>query len=320
MTEQDARSRSVIGAGLMGHGIALVLAGRPGVVWLHDTNQDTLDRSLVRIRGALELLKRNDLVSEDDAEKILERIRPTTDLATAVSSSWFIIEAVIENLDLKRDLFAELEKLAPGDAILATNTSSYTLAQVGEKVERKGRLVGSHFFMPAQFVPLVEVSRNEFTRDEAFERTVELWESCGKAPIRVQKDVPGYVANRLQSALAREAVDLLEQGVTSPEDIDRAVCLGFGLRFLVSGPLEQKDLSGIAIHFKVMEETYPNLCRTTKPNKFYKEMVERGDDGIYTGRGFFDWSGQDAETVRRSREEKLIASMARLGFWRKPMD
>lgn len=304
--------RAVIGPGLMGHGIALVLAKVPGPVWLYGISDETLETAMERIRQSLEQLTRYGLVSE--AEQIINRIHPTADLAEAVTEASFVIEAVPENLLLKQQLFAELEKLAPADAILATNSSGLPIKESTSSIKSGWRVVGSHFFLPAHIIPLVEVSRGPETTEETMEWTCDHWRACGKEPVRIEKDLPGYIANRMQGALVREATHLLAEGVACAEDIDKAVKMGFGLRYLVSGPLEQRDLGGLDLHAALAGELWPHLDRSTGPFPFVKEMVARGELGLKTGKGFYDWSGVDENEVRDEKYEALLKLLAQLGL------
>lgn len=304
----EAVTRAVIGPGLMGHGIALVMAKVPGDVWLCGESDAVLAVAMTRIDQSLQQLSRYDLVQDTDA--IAARICPTTDLAQAVESACFVVEAVPEDLALKQLLFADIERLAPADAILATNSSGLPIAQSAALVENKARVVGSHFFLPAQIIPLVEVSRGTETSDETMQWTYDHWRACGKEPIRIEKDLPGYVANRMQGALVREATHLLAEGVANAEDIDKAVRVGFGLRYLVSGPLEQRDLGGLDLHVALAGELWPHLDASAGPFPMVKEMVSRGELGLKAGKGFFDWSGLDEDEVRIEKYEALLKLMA----------
>ena len=299
----------------MGHGIAQVLAARPGPVMLYDVSEEALERAVGRIEESLALLARKGLLSDEARGTYLARISTTTDLAEAVESASFVIEAVPEDLALKQCLFADLGRLAPADAILATNSSGLPLGEIAGDVGGGERVVGSHFFMPAQLIPLVEVSRAESTSDETVERTVRMWRACGKVPIRVNRDIPGYVANRLQAALVREAVALWSSGVASAGDIDTAVRMGFGLRSIVTGPLRQRDLAGLDLHVAIQRELWPEIDGSVEPNRKVASMVKRGDLGIKTGRGYFDWSGQDPEQVLREQNEALVDMMAATALW-----
>jgi 3-hydroxybutyryl-CoA dehydrogenase len=294
----------------MGHGIALVMAKQPGAVWLCDLSAEVLVQAQERMHRSLEQLARFRLVEEVD--EILARIRTTTDLAEAVGEARLVVEAVPEDLALKQKLFAELERLAPADAILATNSSGLPIAESASDVQSGWRVVGSHFFLPAQIMPLVEVSRGPETSEETMQWTYDHWRSCGKEPIRIERDIPGYVANRMQGALVREATSLLAQGVASAEDIDKAVRMGFGLRFLVSGPLEQRDLGGLDLHLALAGELWPHLDCSSGPFAMVREKVERGELGLKTGQGFYDWSGQDEEGVRNEKDEALLKLLALL--------
>ena len=173
---------AVVGSGAMGHGIAEVLARTQPLVWLYDPDCAALERALTLVRESLERLQRHGLIDAQVARETPSRLRTTTDLARAVEQAWLAVEAAPEELGVKQELFAELDRLAPVDALLATNSSSFTLAQVGARVgaQRRARIVGSHFFLPAQIVPLVEVSRGDETPDDAVERVCALWERCGK--------------------------------------------------------------------------------------------------------------------------------------------
>jgi 3-hydroxybutyryl-CoA dehydrogenase len=302
----------------MGHGIAQVLATKPGTVMLHDPSPDAQDVAMTRIRESLDSLVMYGLVDQIQASAAVNRIRFTHDLEEAVNSAWFVIEASPEDLRLKRDLFAHLEALTSSKTILASNTSGLSLAEMTGHLEHQERVVGSHFFLPAQIIPLVEVSRGPETSDETMDSAVELWSSRGKRPIRIEKDVPGYVANRLQSALVREATHLLAEGVASAEDIDMAVQMSFGLRYTVSGPLEQRDLGGLDLNVALSREMWPHLNTSPGPLPLVVEKVRRGELGLKSGKGFFDWRNQDPEIVRRERTARLIEVMSKLGIWPDP--
>ena len=306
---------AVVGAGLMGHGIAHVLAQRAESVTMYDVSREALELAEVRIRDTLECMVDHEIIGRDEGDGIAGRIKGTTDLAEAVEGAGVVVEASPEDMDLKRRLFTELEGLVSPEAILASNTSGMSVGDMTGHLEHQERVVGSHFFLPAQVIPLVEVSRGPRTTDETMDTTIELWRSCGKRPIRIEKDVNGYVANRLQAALVREATNLVWEGVASAEDIDLAVQTSFGLRFMVSGPLEQRDLGGLDLHVALARGLWPHLSTADGPFPNVVEMVERGELGLKSGKGFFDWGGRDPEDVRRERTTQLIEVMSRLEMW-----
>ena len=309
---------AVVGAGLMGHGIAHVLAQRADSVTMYEVSRDALELADARILDTLDCLVEHGIFDQAEADATLGRISGTTELAEAVEGASVVVEASPEDMELKRRLFTELERLVSPDAILASNSSGMSVGDMTGHLTHQERVVGSHFFLPAQVIPLVEVSRGPRTSDEAMERIIELWRSCGKRPIRIEKDVNGYVANRLQAALVREATNLVAEGVASAEDIDLAVQTSFGLRFMVSGPLEQRDLGGLDLHVALARGLWPHLSKSDGPFPPVVEMVERGDLGLKSGRGFFDWSGRDPEEVRRERTTQMIEVMSRLEMWPQP--
>ncbi len=312
MSTEPIIHRAVIGAGLMGHGIAQVLATVPGTVWLYDISVSALDEALTRIDNALTMLVRHGLTDESNSNDILGRINVTTDLATAVEEAIFVVEAVPENLELKQSIFSDIGKIVNADTVLATNSSSFQIGQIASLVENAERVVGSHFFLPAQIIPLVEVSRGSFTSEETMIRTVELWKSCGKEPIRVERDIPGYVANRLQAALTREAVSLVARGVASAEDIDTAVRRSIGLRSVVSGPLEQRDIAGLDLHVDISRQLWPDLDQSQEPHQYVLNKLKEGDLGLKTGCGFYDWTGKDPEVVRSTKNDVLLSLVSYL--------
>ena len=297
----------------MGHGIAEVLARTQPLVWLYDPDPAALERAEALVRESLERLERHGLIDAQVARETPSRLRTTADLARAAEQAWLVVEAAPEVLAVKQELFAELDRLAPTDALLATNSSSFTIAHVGARVgpQRRPRIVGSHFFLPAQIVPLVEVSRGNETADGAVERVCSLWERCGKVPVRVRRDVPGYVANRLQRALMREALAQVAEGLASAEDVDRAVRFGFGLRFLVRGPLAQRDVAGLDLAARVQVEVDDHE-RLAAGRRYLLELAAAGHLGLKTGRGLLDWHGRDPEQVRRDGDEELARAAALL--------
>ena len=309
----DIETAAVIGAGAMGHGIAEVLARQCSTVWLHDSSVEVREAAGGRIAASIARLRRHDLISEETARRIPDRIRVTGDLAQATSSAAFVVEAVSENLPLKQELFGTIDGHSPEDAILATNSSSLrigdVMAQVSER--RRTRLVGSHFFLPAQIVPLVEVSRTADTSADVFDRVVALWEACGKEPIRIERDISGYIANRLQRALMGEALALLAEGTATAEDIDRSVTQGFGLRFMVRGPLAQRDVAGLDLAAS-MQYDGGGPERLDAGRQHLLELVASGQLGLKTGRGLLDWEGMDPDATVIEGDDALAEAVSRL--------
>ena len=297
---------AVIGGGLMGSQITLVLALGSRETLLVSRRQETLDRAMENIRRFTGDLHRHDLLRGETAEAVIGRIRTTTDLETAVDSAEFVVESILENLEAKQEVFQRMDAVAPRDTVLASNTSGLPITALGERMVHQDRIAGSHFFQPAHIVPVLEVIRGQKTSDEAMDRCCEIWERLGRITLRVHKDGPGFLVNRLQHAIIREAVHLLVTGVADAESIDRAVELGLAPRFTTAGPLKQRDINGLKIHVQVAEHLWKTLGGWEEPLAYLQAMVARGETGLESGKGYYDWSGQDPTAVRSEKDELLL--------------
>ncbi|MCB2226778.1 MAG: 3-hydroxyacyl-CoA dehydrogenase family protein [Desulfarculaceae bacterium] len=302
---------AVVGAGTMGHGIAqdLALSGYRVRVW--DENPASLEALKERVADSLKVFIELELVSPEKAEACLENLTPAASLEQACGEAEVIIEAVFENLALKQELFARLEKLAPAECLLVSNTSALRISEVAAQMAQPSRLVGLHFWNPPQVVPCVEVIKGEQTSPEVFEAAAELVERLGKVPVRVNKDIPGFLGNRMQHALQREAMSLVESGVASAEDVDRVVKYGFGLRLAFMGPLERADLGGLDVTLNVQSYLVPRLDNRTEPSQLLQDMVARGELGLKSGQGYYAWSPEKAKAAVAKRDRALL-SISRL--------
>ncbi|HSQ02884.1 MAG TPA: 3-hydroxyacyl-CoA dehydrogenase NAD-binding domain-containing protein, partial [Burkholderiales bacterium] len=221
----------------------------------------------------------------------------------------FMVEAVTEDLALKQRLFREVEALARTDIPLVSNTSNFPISEIGKDLKNRGRLFGLHFFMPAHLVPLVEVVSAETSDPAIAERVVQLMKDLGKAPIWVKKDVPGFVGNRIQHAMMREALYLIADGIVSPEGVDTAVRYGFGFRFIACGPILQKEMSGWDTNYFVGSALYRHLYNAAEPPRLLKEMVERGHLGMKTKQGFWKWTDEAIAREKGKIEKSLQAGL-----------
>jgi 3-hydroxybutyryl-CoA dehydrogenase len=219
-------------------------------------------------------------------------------LADAVRDAAFVFEAAPEKLEIKQTIFKDLATLSRDDAILATNTSVMPVGRIAERSACPERIVGTHWWNPPYLVPLVEVVLSDATRDDVIERTLALLASVGKRPVHVRRDVPGFVGNRLQHALWREAIALVANGVCDAETVDSVVKNGFGPRLTVMGPLENADYIGLDLTLDIHEQILHDLDRTPGPSPYLSELVADGQLGMKSGRGFRDWEPQDAERAR----------------------
>ena len=300
---------AVIGCGLMGHGIAQTFAQKGYSVTMYDLNHSILGRALSQIRSNLETFVEVGHETDESAEKVLSNIRTSVHLQEAVKEAHFVIEAAPEDLMLKMDLFEELDRYCFKEAILASNTSTLPISEIGRKVKEKERLVITHWFNPPYIIPVVEVVRGEMTSQEVFEISFKLMEKIGKKPIKISKEIPGFLINRIQAAMFREVLSLLEQGVAEPEDIDVGVKGSFGLRLAVLGPLATMDMGGLDLLYKGMRYLYPFLNHSTEVQKVLEEKIERGEFGLKTGKGFFKYEQKEAlalSSYSKERDKKLL--------------
>ena len=307
---------AVIGAGLMGGQIALVLATGSKETYLMSRTERTIENTMKNIHHYLQDLQRHGLLQGGAPGEIIERIHTTTSLEEAANNAEFVVEAVIENLDVKKDVFKRLDQATEPRAILSSNTSGLPISKLARATRKPDRVVGSHFIQPGHISPIVEVVRGKKTSDGTARRTKEIWHNLGKTPLMVQKDLPGFIVNRLQHAMIVEAVFLLAKGAATAEDIDLAVTLGLGPRFTVSGPLEQRDLNGIDTNYMVAKHLWRHLSGWEEPLRFLKMKRDRGELGLKVGKGYYDWTGKDPTEVRRVRDEALIERIKEVMRWR----
>ncbi|WP_256702479.1 3-hydroxyacyl-CoA dehydrogenase family protein [Burkholderia sp. SRS-W-2-2016] len=294
---------AVVGAGLMGHGIAQVFATAGHHTTITDTSNDALQAAPSHIRRNLELMQIEPL-------GVLDRIRLCGQLADAVAGADLVIEAAPERIELKQRLFGEIAEAAPQHAILASNTSVIPITEIGERLDKQARfrLVGTHWWNPPHLVPLVEVVCTRFTSDAVFDDTFDILRAVGKCPVKVYKDVPGFIGNRLQHALWREAISLVHRGVCDAETIDTVVKQSFGMRLPVLGPMENADLVGLELARNVHQIIFPDLDNATEPSPLLLELIDGTHLGMRTGKGLRDWTPEQADQVRQKLALHLISA------------
>jgi 3-hydroxybutyryl-CoA dehydrogenase len=303
---------TVLGAGTMGHGIAQLYAQAGYDVFLYDIKAEFLSNAVSRISTNLNILIHEGVIGEKAKESALSHIFTTTNLEEAVRDTSFVTEAASENLDIKFSLFKQLEELIEDDTVIASNTSTFSLRQLSEGIQKKDRLIITHFFNPAQIVPLVEVVKGPDTAQEIIDRTVEVLKSIGKKPIVLKKDIPGFIANRLQAALVREAFHLLDEGIASPKDIDLAITNGPGFRWAFIGPLETADFGGLDIWKSVVENLAPVLSKEIKIPAFVEEKVQTGNLGTKTGSGLFTYADDEEVQQKIKRRDENFVRLAKI--------
>lgn len=314
---------AVIGAGTMGHGIAQVFASAGWQVALADSNSQVLGQAIERIQANIETVLEHDPAGMEAAETVCGRIMPVPDPGSAALGADFIVEAVVENLEIKHQVLGQLEAHCPAHAIIASTTSSYCVRDLAGALDHPERFLVTHFWNPPYIIPVVEVMPGDHTSAQAVGTTIALLKAAGKYPALVKRDVPGFVGNRLQHALRREAISIVAQGIASPEDVDLIARLSFGLRLPVVGPLETVDLGGLDLTEAIQTYLLPELDRSTEPSQLVQDKVERGELGAKAGKGFYDWPPGKAATVIRQRDETLLEMVKMLrarGFLRPSPD
>jgi len=298
---QPNQRAAIIGGGTMGADVAAIFAHGGWVAHIVEPHRDRWIPGEQRVRLSVHQLGGN------AAQAGIEWHAGLAELPW--NETGIVIECAPEKLALKQSIFAELARLAPVPVPLASNSSSFPISDIARGLPTAERMLGLHFFMPAHLVPAVEVVRGEATDAKVWDAAAALMRSLGKVPVRVKKDVPGFLANRLQHALMREAFALIDAGLASPEDVDAAVRYGFGLRYLAAGPVLQKDLAGLDIHCAAAATMYPHLANNSTPSPTLAGLVARGRLGMKTGEGFYQWDAESSARERERYERALLKAL-----------
>ena len=300
----------VVGAGMMGNALAQVFASDPNMKVILKTRVLKDDR-YEAIENNLNIMIARGAATEEEKKAIISRISFITDDALAYADADFIIECYPEVMETKQNLFADVEKFCSDDCILATNTSVMSPTEISAKCKHRERVVGAHFWNPGHLIPLVEVVKSDFTSEEVMQATMELLTRVGKKPIYCKKDVPGFVANRLQHALWREAFYMVENGIADPATVDDACKYGPGLRWPVMGPMENSDLVGIELSNNIHKYILKHLADNHEPSHLLEEMLTRGDLGFKSGRGWQEWTPVQMKASTDGLKEYLIDCAAK---------
>ena len=298
----------VIGAGTMGHGIAESFAMFGYNVNLYDTNAIQLEKALNEIKAEQQLLVEEAFISAEKAAATLENISIHTDLQTAVKDRDYVIEAAPENMELKQNLFKQLDGFCPSNTILASNTSSLSLEPMMALVSeaRKQRMMVCHWYNPGHLMPLAELSFFGNMPAEIYQQVADLYASINKQTVKVLKDVPGLVANRIQQGVARGAFSIIEQGIADPIDVDKALKFGPAFRYATTGQLEVADFGGLDIWCIVGDNLLPAMDNSTQANNLLRQKVAEGKLGIKSGEGFFRYDPEQLPAIRKRFAQKLI--------------
>ena len=302
MNVEGIKKIGVVGAGTMGAGVAEIFAEFGYTVILYNRSQAGMERALEHLQPKVAV---NPTLIETEADVAGAKIYTTHDL-TALAQVDLISESIAENLEVKQDIFRKLDEICAANTLFTTNTSGLSISQIATAVSHPERFAGVHFFNPPQIVPAVEVIKGAETSDATCEVLIDLLKQMQKQPILVQKDVPGFVASRLQFAVVREALHLLEEGIASPTDIDAVMKHGLGLRWALLGPLEIADLGGLDIFNTVGSYVAKSLSNATDSPQVLQDLVEAGKLGAKTGSGFYDYPSGKASALIAERDKKLL--------------
>ena len=306
MKVEDIRRIGIIGGGTMGSGLAQEFATAGYDVALQDIDDGQLIAAMARIRQNLDLMAAHNLVDGSGLDTIMGRITCLASPTEAVASADMVIEAATEKVDIKQEIFRALAKDAPAHAILASSTSAIHPDVLAEATDCPERIIVTHFGFPNYLLPLVEVARAEATSDETTATVCALLKGIGKKVVVMKIPLPGFIVNRLQMALMREALNIVSQGAVDPEDIDTAVQNSFGRRYAVAGPLAVFDLTSLTTLINVANQTVPHLETSDKPFDYVKERIEAGKLGPTTGEGIYEWTPEKEDGLRQQLTEGLI--------------
>jgi 3-hydroxybutyryl-CoA dehydrogenase len=302
----------VVGGGTMGADVAVVLARGGCRVTVIDPDRPKREQLQAHVRQALTPL---------GLARRAERVAAVPALAAV---KWddvaLVVECIPENLSMKQQLFAQLVKCAPATTVLTSNSSSFPISAIAQGLDARQRMLGLHFFMPAHLVPLVEVVLGPDTDPAQADRLCAFMRGCGSVPVLVRKDKPGFLANRLQHALAREAFAMIDEGIATPEDVDAAVRFGFGFRYLAAGPVLQRDHAGLDVHCAAAATMYPTLSNASEPARVLRERVAAGRLGMKTGAGFYDWPEERRQAEQARYNHLLQQGLALLADELPPID
>lgn len=307
----------VLGSGTMGHGIAETFALYGYDVTLYDTDINILEKALALIDEELRLLAEEKFIEPKGIEATLQRIVVCTDMKKAVQDRDYVIEAVPEILELKQNIFRQLDEYCPAHTILASNTSSLPLSKMMEGVSelRKQRMIVNHWYNPAHLMPIVEMSFFGNMPEEIYQDIEQLFISVKKQIVKVRKDVPGLVANRIQQGVAREVFSIIEQGIADSESVDKALKFGPAFRYATTGQLEVADLGGLDIWCTVGDNLLKHMDNSQSANKMLKQKVAENKLGLKTGEGFYQYSSEEIPKIRKHFMKKLIHQLKASEFY-----
>jgi 3-hydroxybutyryl-CoA dehydrogenase len=307
MVANKIKQIAVIGPGMMGHAIAQEFAQAGYRVTLYGRSEDRLQGALRKIERNLGELVQWDIVAERDVKSTCERINTTTAIQEAGIEADLVVESIIEDLEVKKQLFKDLDVICPERTILASNTSSLLPSDLAATTGRPDRVLVAHYFNPPYLMPLVEIVRGQATSDQTVDTVYDLMKGMGKSPIVCQKEALGFIANRLQLVLWREAFNIVQRGIASPQDVDLAVKNSFGRRLGIVGPFELYEyIDGYDLTLQCEKYILPDMDTANEPYPILIEKVKKGELGAKTGKGFYEWTPEFTEAWRKKMIKNLV--------------
>lgn len=300
----------IAGAGLMGTSMAQIFAQKDFEVIIYDIAEQALQRSkdLIAINQSTQI--KNNEITKETSDKLLNLLSHTCS-KDCFKDCDLVIESVIEKMEIKHSFWKEISEIVPEDAILASNTSGLSITKIAQAVKSPYRFAGMHWYNPAHLIPLVEIIKGDESATETVDYLYNLSAQIGKEPIRVNKDIAGFIGNRLQLSVLRESLYLVENGVGSYEDIDKCMKYALGFRYACLGPFEVCDIGGLDTFYHIADYLNEDLCRATEPQKTLKELYEKGEFGVKSKKGFYDYSdGKDEQAIRK--RDDLYMKVAKL--------
>lgn len=302
---EEIKTALVVGAGTMGHGFAQVFAMNKIPVCLVDETDALLKRAQGWIADNLHYMVELKEIKKGQIKSTLDRIQFTTNLRQAAQEVDYVLEAVLENLDLKKKIFQQLDTYTPTNAILATNTSSFDINELSAVTAHPERVIGTHWYHPPQITPCVEVIPSDSTSQETIVTTMDFLKGIGKVPTRC-KSAPGFVGNRIQFAMAAEALAIVEEGLATPEEVDQIVRTSFGFRLGAYGPFQICDQAGLDVYHAIYAYLYMKLRKEQfKPPRILKQFIEQGHLGLKNQKGFYDYKEKTPDMIKRERDRRL---------------
>jgi len=303
---------TVVGTGMIGADVTLLCAMMDYPVIMLGRTPESLERGLSRLRKNLAALVKATVYTRTEADNILSRIHTETQMSIAVQQADFVLEGIVEDIAVKQALFAELDQLCPPHTVLASGTSGLSPNDIGVNIGRQDKMLVAHFWNPPYLVPLVELVAHDHLSPESLDRVLEFLKALGKTPIVLKKDILGHIGNRLQYAIFRESLHLIEQGVATPDDIDQVMINSLGPRYSMIGPMEYMDSVGLDLQVAVQRYLYPTLSDAKQSQNILMEKHHNGDYGAKTGKGFYDWSVKSLDEVVTRQNFRFVERLKAL--------